>query len=254
MRCGSFSRLPFGASGSIEDDLAGDRPALGQRRVVDALDPVVGPLRILFLRLREGVLPQRVRVVGPACGDGRIAGRRGQRIQLGLGGGLRIVERVDVDEDRPDDLVPLFTCGNAGARAVVVAAVPVVEDDRLGVAVVAEVRVEVDAGRAAAEVFNRRIDEPHADVVLGARPAVSLRPVLHAGVAVLVLDGVLVDALVHDALLFGMDDHARAPVRRRGLQHVAVLVHRDPVEGLVEPGRCSGPPRRRPPPDRTPGG
>jgi hypothetical protein len=51
-----------------------------------------------------------------------------------------------------------------------------------------------------------------------------------------VLDGVLVDAVVHNALLFGMNDDAGAPVGGGGLQHVAILVDGEPVEGLVEAG------------------
>ena len=66
---------------------------------------------------------------------------------------------------------------------------------------------------AAAEVLDGRVDEPDADVILGAGPAVGRDLVLHAGVAVFVLDGVLIDALAEDALLLGVDDDARAPVR-----------------------------------------
>ena len=49
------------------------------------------------------------------------------------------------------------------------------------------------------------------------------------------LDGVLVDPLAHDALLFRVDDHTSAPVRRGCLEHVAVFVYGDPVERLIEP-------------------
>jgi hypothetical protein len=204
-------------------------------RVVGVGHPVIRPLRIFLLRLRQRVVPQRHRVRVPAQRHNRISRGCRQRIQFGLRGWLGVVERVDVDKDRADDPGPLLAGGDVHARAgVVVAADPVVEDDRLGVVVVAEVVVELQLGRPAAQVLNGRIDEPDADVVLGAGPAVGGRTVLHAGVAVLVLDRVLVDALRHDALLFGVDDDAGAPVRRRGLQHVAVLVHGDPVEGLVE--------------------
>src|SRR6185437_4566799 len=79
-----------------------------------------------------------------------------------------------------------------------------------------------------------RIDEPDADMVLRVAPPIGRRAVLHTGVAVLVLDGVLVDALGHDALLLGMHHNAGAPVGGRGLQHVAVLVDRDPVELLAD--------------------
>src|ERR1035441_1436143 len=220
----------------VEDDLSGDVAALGQRRVVRALYPVVGPLGVLFLPLAERVLPQSVRVRGPAWRHGWVALGGLERIQFGLGGRLGLVQRVDVDVDGADNLGPFFAGGNLSARAVVVAAVPVVEDDGLGVSVVAEVGVEVDPGRAAAEILDGRINEPRADVVFGAGPSIRLGDVLHAGVAVLVLNGVLVDSLAHDALLLGMDDYASSPVGGGSLEHVAILVDGDPVERLVEPG------------------
>ena len=229
-------RRPLGRQRVVEHDLSGDGATLGQRCVVNAIHPAVGPLCIFLLPLSQRVLPQGIRVIGPTGWHGWVARRCGQRVEFSLSGGFELVQRVDVNKDGADDLGPFLAGGNLSARAVVVAAVPVVEDDRLGIAVVAEVGVEVDAGRATAEVLDGGVNEPRANMVLRTGPAVGLGLVLHAGVAVFVLDGVLVDALAHDALLFGVDDHSGAPVRGRGLEHVAVLVHGDPVECLVETG------------------
>src|SRR5262249_10998283 len=91
-------------------------------------------------------------------------------------------------------------------------------------------------GGAAADVLDGRVDEPDADAVLRARPAVGGDLVRDGGVTVLVLDRVLVGPLGQDALLLGVDDHAGAPVPGRAPEHVAVGVHRHPVHGLVELG------------------
>jgi hypothetical protein len=148
-----------------------------------------------------------------------------------------MVQRVDVDKDGTDDTGPFLSGGDVDARAgVVVSADPVVEDDGLGVVIVAKVVVQLELGWAAAEVLDSGVDEPDADVVLRAGPAVGGSPELYAGVAVLVLDGVLVDALVEDALLLGVDDDSGAPVEGGAPQHVAVLVDGDPVEGGAEAG------------------
>ena len=112
----------------------------------------------------------------------------------------------------------------------VVAGAPVIQDDRVGVVVGVKMADQFHLGGAAAEVFGGRIDEPDADVVLGAGPAVGGNLVLHGVVAVFVLDGILVEAGAQDPLFLGVDDDARAPVLRRAFEHVAVGVHGDPVE------------------------
>jgi hypothetical protein len=141
--------------------------------VVGVGDPVVWPFGVLFFGLGEGVLPESVGVGGPACGNGGVAGGGGEGCELGGGGVLWVVERVDVDEDGADDLVPLLAGGDVGAGpGVVVSAEPVVEDDGLGVVVVAEVVVEFELGRTAGKVLDGGVDEPDADVVVRAGPAV----------------------------------------------------------------------------------
>ena len=92
------------------------------------------------------------------------------------------------------------------------AAFPVIEDDRVRVVIVAVMTVQLLLGRAAAQVFNGRIDEPDADVIPRARPSIGRCLVLHARVTVFVLDGIFVGALAHDALLLRMNHHAAAPV------------------------------------------
>ncbi len=73
-----FGRGAFGGEGVVEDELAGDGGALGERGVVDAVDPVEGPLGILLSGLGERVLPEGVGVGGPA-GAGRWGCRRWRR-------------------------------------------------------------------------------------------------------------------------------------------------------------------------------
>jgi hypothetical protein len=65
---------------------------------------------------------------------------------------------------------------------------PVIEDDRVRVVVVTEMTIELELGWAAAEVFDGRVDEPDAKVILGARPAIGVGLVLYSGVTVLVLN------------------------------------------------------------------
>jgi hypothetical protein len=91
-------------------------------------------------------------------------------------------------------------------------------------------------GSAAAQVFGGWVDEKDANVILGAGPAVGGDFVLHGVVAVFVLDGVLIVAGAQDPLFLGMDDDARAPVLRGAFEQVAVGVHRDPIEVVVELG------------------
>jgi hypothetical protein len=90
---------------------------------------------------------------------------------------------------------------------------------------------EVELVRAAADVLVGWVDEVDADVVLGAGPAPGLELVHQRVVAVLVLDGVLVDAGGVDALLLGVDGVVLGRVAH---QHVAVFVDGEPVEGGVD--------------------
>ena len=55
-------------------------------------------------------------------------------------------------------------------------------------------------------------------------------------VAVFVLDGIFIGAGAQNALLLRVNHHARAPVFRRAFEQVAVGVHRDPVEVVIELG------------------
>ncbi len=212
-------------------------PAAVPVRVIDAVDPIVGPLAFFHLRLAERILPQRRRIFSPGGGDGGVAGGGRQRVEVGLRGRPEAVQRIDVNEDRADHLVPLLARGDiARGAAAVMGAAPVIQDDRVRISVVAEMAVQFLLRGAAAEVFDRRVDEPDADMVPGARPAVRRHLVLHGGVAVLVLHGILVVARAHDALFLRVDDDPRAPVEGRAFEQVAVRVHREPVEGLVQDG------------------
>src|SRR5215469_17676212 len=102
-----------------------------------------------------------------------------------------------------------------------------------GILIDSEVSIEVKTERSAAQVLGGGIDEPDTDVMLSAGPAVCGRVELHARVAVFMLDGILIDTCAEDALLFGMDDNACTPVGRRSFEHIAVLVHGDPVKALA---------------------
>jgi hypothetical protein len=160
-------------------------------RVVDAVDPVVGPRGFDFFRLGDGVVPEGQGIVMPDGGDGghAAAGGRLELVEVGLGGVLGVGEGVHVDEDGADDVLPLLAVGEVVARAAaVVAGGPVVEQGR------AHVVDEVELLRAAADVLVRRIDEVDADVVLGGGPAPGGELVHVLVVAVFVLDGILIDA------------------------------------------------------------
>ena len=221
----------------VEHDLAAHRSALVLVRVIHAVDPVVGPLRGFLFGLGEGVLIQGVGIVRPRGRDRRVAGGGGQGFQVRRRRLLGIGHGIDIDKNRADDLVPFLPGGNVAARAaVVMAAFPIIQNDRVRVVIVAVMAVQFQLGRTAAEIFDSGVDEPDADVILGAGPAVGGGLVLDAGVAVFVLDGILVRPGVHDPLFFRVDDHAVAPVLRRALEHVAVGIHGDPVEGLADLG------------------
>ena len=167
----------------VEHELAGDGAALLLVRVIDAVDPVVGPLGLFPLGLFECILPERGGVLLPGRRHGGVAGRGRQRIEIGLGGNLGVGQRVAIDKDRADDLVPFFAGGDVAACAPgVVARAPVIEDGRLHVADQFQLR------GPAAQVFGAWVDEKQADVLLGAGEAVGRNLVLHGAVAVLVLD------------------------------------------------------------------
>jgi len=110
-----------------------------------------------------------------------------------------VIERVDIHEDGADELVPIFSGDYVGAGSSdVVSAESIIQDDGLGVVTVAEVGVKFELGGTTGELFDRGIDEPDSDVVPRAGPSVGGGLVLHARVAVLVLDGVLVNSRVHN--------------------------------------------------------
>ena len=231
-----FGRM-HGGQRVVEHDLSGHRPAFLFVGVIHAVDPVVRPLRGLLFGLGEGVLKQRVRIILPGAWDGRVAGGGGQRLQIRRRSRPGMRQRVDVNKNRADNPAPGLTGGNAaGGTAVVMAAFPVIEDDRIRIIIVAQVAVQFLFGRTAAEIFDGGIDEPDANVILGARPTVGRGPVLHAGVTILVFHRIFVRALGQDALFLRMNHHAGTPVRRRTLEQIAIRIHRYPVKGLVEPG------------------
>jgi len=123
------------------------------------------------------------------------------------GWGLWVGEMIEVDEDGADDVGPFLAGGDAvvGAAAVV-AGGPVIEDDgqvcaRAGRG---EVVDEVEALRAADDVLSRGVDEVDAHVVLGRGPSPGLELVHGGVVAVLVLDGVFVEASGEEGLLLGV--------------------------------------------------
>src|SRR5205823_15103407 len=104
--------------------------------------------------------------------------------------------------ERADHLAPGLARTEYAGTAAVVAAAPVVQQRRRAAGVDVEVAGQLDLGGAAAEVFDRRVDEPQADVVLRARPAVGGGVELHGRVVVLVLDLSGVAAGVEPAVLF----------------------------------------------------
>ncbi len=148
-----------------------------------------------------------------------------------------IAQRIAVDVDRADDFAPGFTGGDAAVCAATeMGAAPVVEDDRIRVAVIPEMADQFLLGCAAAEVFDGRVDEPDADVVFGAGPSVGGDFVLDGVVAVFMFDGIFVDALAHDPLFLGVNDDAGAPVKGGAGEHVAVGVDGEPVVIAVDEG------------------
>ena len=114
---GQVGQLGRGGLRVVEDELAGDVAALLLVRIIHAVDPVVGPLGLFLLGLGQGILPQRGGVVLPGGRHGGVAGGGRQRGQIGREGILGIGQGVAIDEDRADDLVPLFAGGDVAARA-----------------------------------------------------------------------------------------------------------------------------------------
>ena len=106
-----------------------------------------------------------------AGGKVGIARGGGQRRQVGLAGRLEAGQRVDINKNRADDLAPIFARGDVALRPAEMRAAPVIKDDRVGVVVGVEVADQFLLGRAAAQIFDGRVDEPDADVLPGARPA-----------------------------------------------------------------------------------
>src|SRR6185369_5768994 len=98
----------------------------------------------------------------------------------------------------------------AARAAAVMRPAPVVQDDWVRVLIVTKVADQFLLRRAAAQVFDGRVDEPDADVVPGARPTISGNLVLDGIVAVFVFDGVFVNALAHNPLLLRVDLDAGA--------------------------------------------
>ena len=168
----------------------------------------------------------------PLCGDGGHATAGGGRelIEFGPGGIFGVSQRIEVDKDGADYALPFLACGDFGIVAcAIVAGGPVVENDALvgGRAGRGHVIDEIEFVGAAADVLVGWVDEIDADVVLGAGPAPGLEFVHKCVVAVLVLDGVGVDAAGIDALLFGVDGVVLGLLAH---QHVAIFVDGQPVE------------------------
>ena len=175
----------------------------------------------------------------PDRGHGRHAAAVGGRqlVQLGLGRVLGIGQRIEVDEDRADDVLPVLAGGDvccrprhSGRRSSSPARLPDRTAIRSG-----HVVDQIQLLRAAADVLVGWVDEVDADVVLGAGPAPGLQFVHQGVVAVLVLDGVLIDAGGIDALLLGVNRDG--PSGACAHQLVAVLVDGEPVEGGVHSSR-----------------
>ena len=114
---GQVGQLGRGRLRIVEHELAGDVAALFLVRVIDAVDPVVGPLGLLLLGLFERILPQGGGVRLPGRRHGRVAGGGLQRRQIGLGGDFGVGQGVAIDKDRADDFVPFFAGGDVAARA-----------------------------------------------------------------------------------------------------------------------------------------
>ena len=147
---------------------------------------------------------------------------------------LRVAAGVDVEEKWTDDLGPVFIFADRDGSPAVVAASPVVEDagrGHLGRVAMAE---KLDLGRTAAQVFEARVDEPEADVLCGARPAVDGVVILHGRVDILIA---LVEVGGEGTVAFGVDRH---PVERvgelgaeAGLGHRGRRIVRRMLEGAV---------------------
>ena len=134
---------------------------------------------------------------------------------------LRVAAGVDVEEKWTDDLGPVLAFADRDGSPAVVAASPVVEDAGGGNLRRVAMAEELDLGRTAAEIFEARVDEPEAEVLRGARPAVNGVVVLHGRVDILVA---LVEVGGEGPVAPGVDGH---PVEHVGeLGAVAGLGHR----------------------------
>ncbi len=218
-----------------QHDLPGHRATLVLVRIVDAVDPIVRPLGFLNLGLAERILPQHRAVGFPSRRHGGITRGRRQCVEIFLRSHGGIVQRIAIHKNRPNHFAPLFAGRHvATGPAAIMRAAPVVQNDRLRVRVIVKVANQFLLRSAAAEVLDRRIDEPNANVLLGARPTVGRNLVLHRVVTVFVLDGVFVNALAHDPLFFGMHHDTGAPIARGTLEHVAVGIDREPIECSIQ--------------------
>src|SRR5262249_23074254 len=145
-----------------------------------------------------------------------------------------------------DHFRPGLVLGDAARAAAVVAAAPVVEQRRRRAGVIVEVAGQLHLRRAAAQVLDGRVDEPDADLVLRARPAVGGDLELDRRVVVLVLDLARVPAGGQAADLFHVQLGALVPVLRLGHDLAAVGVDGHVVEDLrVELGAEAGLAERR---------
>src|SRR5580698_936996 len=83
---------------------------------------------------------------------------------------LRRAALVDVKHERANHLGPMFSLCHVDNRAAVVAAAPVVQHSGclhfIGIAMAEELNL----GRATAEIFNRGIEYPEADMLRSTRP------------------------------------------------------------------------------------
>ena len=89
---------------------------------------------------------------------------------------------------------------------------------------------QIQLVRPAANVLVGGVHEIDSDVVFGAGPSPGLQLVHQGVIAVLVLHRILINARRVDALFLSVN---LVRFGRMAHQHVAVFIHRDPVEGRV---------------------
>ena len=195
----------------VQDDLAGDRAALVLVRIITPLHPVKWPLSLINLGLDECVVPKSALALAAQAGGTVGLPSVAARVSWSACEGVWDGQRVAIDKNRTDDLVPVFPGRDVALRAPgVVAGGPVIKrsvGSPCGInggrdpAWAPPPRYSLEGLMNQMPMWLLMLDQPYAGKLIR-----------FGTIAVFVLDGIFVDAGGEDALFLGVDDDARAQI------------------------------------------